>query len=71
MYKNIKFNYARINKHDDYLKQLFYYNTRKMNIMTMNDLLLYNEIKKSRQIKNNLNMKIIIVFKSRELFIFN
>ena len=71
MHKNIKFNYSRINKHENYQKQLFYYNIKKMNIMTMNNLFLYTNMIKSNSIKHDLNIKTINVFKSKKLFLFD
>ena len=67
MHKDIKSDYSRINKHEDYQEQLLYHNTRKMNMMTMNDLLLYTNTIKSNSTEHDLNMKTISVFKSREL----
>ena len=71
MHKNIKFNYSRINKHENYQKQLLRHNTKKMNMIIINNLFLYTNTIKSNSIKHDLNMKTINVFKSKKLFLFN
>ncbi len=42
IYKEVKLQYSRINKYLNYQKQILYYNTRKIKIQTINNLLLYN-----------------------------
>ena len=66
MHINVKFDYQRINKHNNFSKQLFYHNERRLNIKTINDLFLYDNIKILNSIDDKLIIKIIIVFKSRK-----
>ena len=63
IHKEIKSNYDKTNKHDDYQKQLFQHNTRKINMMTMNDLLLYKNTKNIDQINFNSRIKITTISK--------
>ena len=63
IHKKIKLNYDKTNKYDDYQKQLFRHNTRKINMMTMSDLLLYENTKNIDQIDFNSRIKIMIISK--------
>ena len=59
MYKNIKSNYQRTNKHDNYQKYFLFFDTRTLNIKIIKNIFQLNNLNIDKSLNNNKKRQII------------